>query len=347
MTVELQRSDLYEVSQWSNTSSHVIGTEPNYTIVRFIPMATGRFLDDADLTNRRRVAVLGFKAAALLFAGRPMLGQTITINGTAFTVVGGVGKISRGNNDFDDQKVYVPVTTMLELFPLKGDNIPCAMAELVLLPAPAPTGLVTSDLLVLLLDDGHQGVGVRGTRALHLGLGRLGPARRPTVAAPGRRVQDGGLLGHVGPLLGQEGRGQGARLGHGVLGCGVHGLVQVGFGRCRLHCLDVQDVTQVVAVDDLHELSEHGVPLLLPGVEGIGLDRPAQVDAVLEVVHLGEMVAPARVHDLQVDVALDLAHGLRATGHGLRMRLVVVEHLLDDRLHQVLGGGRLFEVDRA
>ena len=68
--------------------------------------------------------MLGFKAAALLYAGRPMLGQTITINGTAFTVVGAVGKISRGNNDYDDQKVYIPVTTMLELFPLKGDNIP-------------------------------------------------------------------------------------------------------------------------------------------------------------------------------------------------------------------------------
>ncbi len=124
VTVELQRSDLYEVSQWSNTSSHVIGTEANYPVVRFIPMATGRFLDDADLTNRRHVVVLGFKAAALLYAGRPMLGQTITINGTAFTVVGAVGKISRGNNDYDDQKVYIPVTTMLELFPLKGDNIP-------------------------------------------------------------------------------------------------------------------------------------------------------------------------------------------------------------------------------
>ncbi len=124
VTVELARSDLYEVSQWSNTSSHVIGVEPNYTVVRFIPMATGRFIDGMDLSGRRRVAVLGFKAANLLFNGRPMLGETITINGTAFTVVGAVGKISRGNNDFDDQKVYVPVTTMLELFPLKGENIP-------------------------------------------------------------------------------------------------------------------------------------------------------------------------------------------------------------------------------
>ena len=124
-TVELQRSDLYEVSQWNNTSGHVMGVEPNYGLVRFIPMATGRFIDGADLADRRRVAVLGFKAAVLLFAGRPMLGETITINGTAFTVVGSVGKISRGNdNEYDDQKVYVPVTTMQQLFPLKGNNIP-------------------------------------------------------------------------------------------------------------------------------------------------------------------------------------------------------------------------------
>ncbi len=124
VTVELNRSDLYEVSQWSNTSSHVMGVEPNYTVVRFIPMETGRFLDDADLAEYRRVVVLGAKAAVLLFPGHPALGESITINGTAFTVVGRVGKISRGNNDYDDQKVYIPVTTMQELYPLKGDNIP-------------------------------------------------------------------------------------------------------------------------------------------------------------------------------------------------------------------------------
>jgi putative ABC transport system permease protein len=102
----------------------VIGTEPNYTVVRFIPMASGRFLDDADLSGYRRVVVLGSKIAMLLFAGRPMLGETITINGVDFTVVGQVDKISRGRNDYDDQKLYIPVTTMQELFALKGDNIP-------------------------------------------------------------------------------------------------------------------------------------------------------------------------------------------------------------------------------
>jgi putative ABC transport system permease protein len=123
VTVELSRSDLYEVSQWSNTSSHVIGVQPNYTAVRFIPMAQGRFLNDADVAERRRVAVLGFKARNLLFPGRPLLGETITINGTEFAVIGSVDKISRGNDDHDDQKLYIPITTMQELFALKGENI--------------------------------------------------------------------------------------------------------------------------------------------------------------------------------------------------------------------------------
>jgi putative ABC transport system permease protein len=123
VTVELSRSDLYEVSQFSNTSSHVMGVWPNYPQVRYIPMAQGRFINDMDVSERRRVAVLGSKAAMLLFPGRPMVGEAITINGTEFRIVGAVEKISRGNQDYDDQKVYVPVTTMQELYPLKGENI--------------------------------------------------------------------------------------------------------------------------------------------------------------------------------------------------------------------------------
>jgi putative ABC transport system permease protein len=123
VTVELARSDLYEVSQWNNISSRVIGVEPNYSTVKFLPIVQGRFLNVADLGERRRVAVLGSKAATLLFPGRPMLGEGITINGTAFTVVGEAGKISRGTNDDSDQRLYIPVTTMQELFALKGDNI--------------------------------------------------------------------------------------------------------------------------------------------------------------------------------------------------------------------------------
>ncbi len=124
VTDELQRNDLYQVSQWNNTSNAVFGVEPNYATVKFAPLAQGRFLDEADLAERRRVAVLGYKTSILLFAGRPAVGESITVNGIDFTVIGQVGKISRGTNDGDDQRLYIPVTTMLELFPYKGDNVP-------------------------------------------------------------------------------------------------------------------------------------------------------------------------------------------------------------------------------
>src|SRR5580704_9606056 len=101
----LNRNDLYQVSAYSNTSGQVVGVEPNYIAVRFVPMAEGRFLNEDDLVNRRRVVVLGSKSATLLFPGRPMIGETITINDTAFTVVGRVGPINHGDNDSDNQKL--------------------------------------------------------------------------------------------------------------------------------------------------------------------------------------------------------------------------------------------------
>jgi putative ABC transport system permease protein len=124
VTGTLNRTDLYEVSAWSNTSMLVFGVEPNFSTVRFVPVAQGRFLDDADLTGHRRVAVLGSKAARMLYPGHPFLGETITINGTSFTVVGSVASIARGGEDFDDQKIYIPLTTAQELFAMKGDNVP-------------------------------------------------------------------------------------------------------------------------------------------------------------------------------------------------------------------------------
>jgi putative ABC transport system permease protein len=52
-----------------------------------------------------------------------MLGETITINDVAFTVVGRVASINRGNNDGDNQKVYIPLSIMQEQFAMKGENI--------------------------------------------------------------------------------------------------------------------------------------------------------------------------------------------------------------------------------
>jgi len=70
------------------------------------------------------VVVLGQKNNQLLFPGRPSLGAYITLNGYRFQVIGVAPKIGRGNNSGDNQKLYIPLSTMIQLFPLLGDNIP-------------------------------------------------------------------------------------------------------------------------------------------------------------------------------------------------------------------------------
>jgi putative ABC transport system permease protein len=52
------------------------------------------------------------------------VGQFITINGTRFEVIGVAKKVGRGNDDGNNQKVYLPLTTMMELYPVQGSNLP-------------------------------------------------------------------------------------------------------------------------------------------------------------------------------------------------------------------------------
>jgi len=120
----LDRDDIKQQSQYETAGGDVVGTEPDYDKIRFLPMAEGRFLNDDDMANRNRVVVLGQKSAQLLFPGRPAMGEIVTLNGTRFTVVGIAAKSGHGNNDTENQKVYIPLSVMLEMFPLKGENIP-------------------------------------------------------------------------------------------------------------------------------------------------------------------------------------------------------------------------------
>jgi putative ABC transport system permease protein len=123
-TAFINRGDLKQVSEFSSSGGSVMGVQANYTEIRNLPLAQGRFFNADDITQRRRLVVLGQKNNKLLFPGRPSLGAFITINGARFQVIGVAEKIGRGNNDGDNQKLYIPLTTMLELFPMTGENIP-------------------------------------------------------------------------------------------------------------------------------------------------------------------------------------------------------------------------------
>jgi putative ABC transport system permease protein len=120
----INRGDLKQVSEFSSSGGPVMGVELNFPEIRHLPIAQGRFMNADDLAQHRQVVVLGQKNNKLLFPGRPSLGSFITINGYRFQVIGIAEKIGRGNNDSDNQRIYIPLTTMLDLFAMTGENIP-------------------------------------------------------------------------------------------------------------------------------------------------------------------------------------------------------------------------------
>jgi putative ABC transport system permease protein len=99
------------------TSMTVSGTNSQYAQVRNLELSLGGFLTEADLDDQARVVVLGWGAYSDLFAdGDYPIGQTITIDGVRFEVVGVVEE--QGGFGSDDDTVYVPLTTaQIRFFP--------------------------------------------------------------------------------------------------------------------------------------------------------------------------------------------------------------------------------------
>ncbi len=89
--------------------------------------AEGRFITAEDLSRSAKVVVLGSERREQLFGGRPALGQTISIGGSSYTVVGVMKKKEFYFNSANDNAlqwmnrlVFVPITTMLNR--MSGDR---------------------------------------------------------------------------------------------------------------------------------------------------------------------------------------------------------------------------------
>ncbi|MCV4714494.1 ABC transporter permease, partial [Escherichia coli] len=66
----------------NNTSASVVGTWPDYATVRNSPVELGDYFTDADVTGRKRVAVIGYQVAQDLFgSSQAALGQKVQIAG--------------------------------------------------------------------------------------------------------------------------------------------------------------------------------------------------------------------------------------------------------------------------
>jgi len=100
-------------------SPAVTGILPVYGYMRnIIPEAGGRFINDRDVAERRRVAVLGDELAKLLFGDEAPVGRQIFLGDTPFTVVG-VMRPKLQNSSYqqrDKDRIFIPATTHYALF---------------------------------------------------------------------------------------------------------------------------------------------------------------------------------------------------------------------------------------
>jgi putative ABC transport system permease protein len=118
----LNREDIRAVSDYGSTNGQVFGVAPAYNQIRTVPVSLGRWFNDEDNTDHRRVAVVGWEMLKNMFPGRPAVGASILLNGMNFDVIGVVDKVGREANNGTNARIFIPIGTMRTLFRLKGDS---------------------------------------------------------------------------------------------------------------------------------------------------------------------------------------------------------------------------------
>jgi len=93
----------------------VDGIEPSLQSIQVMNVAMGREMTEADLTERRHVAIIGSEAKTKLFSGLYPIGQSIRLNGISFEVIGVLQAKMQEGDDNINRTVDVPLTTMSDL----------------------------------------------------------------------------------------------------------------------------------------------------------------------------------------------------------------------------------------
>ncbi len=98
----------------------IIGTNETFSYIHNMPVESGSFISEEDVSSRKKVAVIGHTVLKELFQGENPLGKQMTVAGGRFTVIGVMQ--SKGQSlgiDMDDI-VYIPLTIAMDMFNQEG-----------------------------------------------------------------------------------------------------------------------------------------------------------------------------------------------------------------------------------
>ena len=120
-----------------NWSTTVVGTTPEYAIIKNQDPVMGRFFTEQENTGRYRVVLLGQTVVRSIFGEKDPMGQVIKINRINFQVIG-VLPIQASANSFRDQDDIVVIPLMTAMRRLLGkdylDQIDAEITDLKQMP---------------------------------------------------------------------------------------------------------------------------------------------------------------------------------------------------------------------
>ena len=97
----------------------VSGIYPVYADMRsIIAEPGGRFIDDVDMKDRKRVALIGDEVKRLLFGEGEAVGKIVMVDAVPFLVVGVMQKKTQSSsyNRRDQDRVFIPASTFASVF---------------------------------------------------------------------------------------------------------------------------------------------------------------------------------------------------------------------------------------
>ncbi len=97
----------------------ITGVYPSFAELRNVyPQPGGRFINQADITDRRRVAFLGNAVSETFFPDEDSVGQTLRIEGTPFHVIGCLRGKQQSNtySERDEWQIFIPSTSFVAIF---------------------------------------------------------------------------------------------------------------------------------------------------------------------------------------------------------------------------------------
>ncbi len=115
---EIIRGDLVAKTSLNYGTFSTRGVVPEYQWMRTITAKYGRLINPADDSDARLVCVIGSDVNKQLFNGAISVGETVTLNGHPFTVIG-ILPHKELNNTYqgqDHSAIFIPYGTMRRLF---------------------------------------------------------------------------------------------------------------------------------------------------------------------------------------------------------------------------------------